>query len=94
MALPTERPCHLHSAKGCPRCNQTGYKGRVSVVEVLRFDAELDEMVLHGVSGRPFVERAHAKGFQSMAIMGFRLVKDGTTSLEELSRVIDLTEFV
>ncbi len=94
MALPTEQPLHLHRAKGCPHCNQTGYKGRVSVVEVLRFDAELDEMVLHGVSGRPFVERAHAKGFQSMAIMGFRLVKDGTTSLEELSRVIDLTEFV
>lgn len=94
MALPVEKPLHLHKANGCAHCNQTGYKGRVSVVEVLRFDAELDEMVLHGVSGRPFVERAYAKGFQSMAMMGFRLVNDGTTSLEELARVIDLTEFV
>lgn len=84
----------LHKAKGCSRCHHTGYKGRVSVVEVLRFDAELDEMVLNGVSGKPFVERAYAKGFQSMAMMGFRLVVDGTTSLEELARVIDLTEFV
>lgn len=89
-----DQPLQLHKAKGCSHCNQTGYKGRVSVVEVLRFDAELDEMVLNGVSGKPFVERAYAKGFQSMAMMGFRLVNDGTTSLEELSRVIDLTEFV
>ncbi|MBP7900992.1 MAG: type II/IV secretion system protein [Gammaproteobacteria bacterium] len=89
-----EQPLTLHKAKGCMHCNHTGYKGRVSVVEVLRFDAELDEMVLQGISGKPFVERAVAKGFQSMAMMGFRLIHDGTTSLEEVARVIDLTEFV
>jgi type II secretory ATPase GspE/PulE/Tfp pilus assembly ATPase PilB-like protein len=94
MNQPTNLPMTLHKAKGCSRCNHTGYKGRVSVVEVLRFDSELDEMVLQGVSGKPFVERAYAKGFQSMAMMGFRLVMDGTTSLDELARVIDLTEFV
>jgi len=84
----------LYRACGCAKCDFTGYKGRTSVVEVLRFDADLDEMILMGASGKRFVEVAKAKGFQSMADMGFRLVKDGSTSLEELSRVIDLTEFV
>jgi type II secretory ATPase GspE/PulE/Tfp pilus assembly ATPase PilB-like protein len=94
MGHDVNQPLSLHKATGCQRCANTGYKGRVSVVEVLRFDTELDEMVLQGISGKPFVERAYAKGFQSMASMGFRLVFDGTTSLEELARVIDLTEFV
>ncbi len=84
----------LYRACGCAKCDFTGYKGRTSVVEVLRFDADLDEMILTGASGKRFVEVAKAKGFQSMADMGFRLVKDGSTSLEELSRVIDLTEFI
>lgn len=94
MGYDVNQPLKLHKATGCQSCANTGYKGRVSVVEVLRFDTELDEMVLQGISGKPFVERAYAKGFQSMASMGFRLVFDGTTSLEELARVIDLTEFV
>lgn len=94
MNRTTESTLTLHKAVGCMHCHHTGYKGRMSVVEVLRFDAELDDMVLNGISGKPFVERAHAKGFQSMAMMGFRLVVDGSTSLEELARVIDLTEFV
>lgn len=94
MGKSVDQLLRLRKAKGCQHCNHTGYRGRVSVVEVLRFDADLDEMVLQGISGRPFVECAQSKGFQSMAMMGFRLVLDGTTSLEELARVIDLTEFV
>lgn len=94
MGKDTHEIVKLKKSIGCQHCSHTGYKGRVSVVEVLRFDADLDEMVLQGISGRPFVECARSKGFQSMAMMGFRLVEDGTTSLEELARVIDLTEFV
>lgn len=94
IGLEPNAPHRLYRACGCAKCDFTGYKGRTSVVEVLRFDADLDEMILMGASGKRFVEVAKAKGFQSMADMGFRLVKDGSTSLEELSRVIDLTEFI
>lgn len=94
LGHPINEPLQLNKATGCPHCQNTGYKGRMSVIEVLRFDAELDEMVLQGIAGKPFVECAKAKGFQSMAMAGFRLVSDGTTSLEELARVIDLTEFI
>lgn len=94
LGLPEEAPTPLMRACGCEHCSHTGYKGRMSVVEVLRFDAGLDELVLQGESGKQFVQAAKDKGFQSMAQMGFRLVRDGTTSLEELARVIDLTEFV
>lgn len=94
MGISVTQSVQLHKACGCAKCNHTGYKGRVSVVEVLRFDADLDELVLAGKSGREFMQAAKDKGFQSMAQMGFRLVRQGITSLDELSRVIDLTEYI
>lgn len=94
MQLPADKPTRLYKSCGCEKCRFTGYKGRTSVVEVLRFDKDLDELVMNGVTGKAFINMAKEKGFQSMADMGFRLVKEGSTSLEELSRVIDLTEFI
>jgi general secretion pathway protein E/type IV pilus assembly protein PilB len=94
MGISVKQSVQLHKACGCAKCNHTGYKGRVSVVEVLRFDADLDELVLAGKSGSEFMQAAKDKGFQSMAQMGFRLVRQGITSLDELSRVIDLTEYI
>jgi type II secretory ATPase GspE/PulE/Tfp pilus assembly ATPase PilB-like protein len=94
LTQPMHQSLTLCRGQGCKHCAHTGYKGRIAVLEVLRFDSELDEMILQGVSGKLLVDYAKSKGFQSMAMMGFRLVMDGATSLEELARVVDLTELV
>ncbi len=94
IGLPENTPQRLYRGCGCEYCDFTGYKGRTSVIEVLRFNRDLDDLVLMGITGKQFVAQAKENGFQSMADMGFRLVKSGETSLEELSRVIDLTEFI
>jgi general secretion pathway protein E/type IV pilus assembly protein PilB len=94
IGIAEDKPSRLYRQCGCEKCDFTGYKGRTSVIEVLRFNRDLDDLVLAGVSGKAFVEAARKNGFQSLADMGFRLVKNGETSLEELSRVIDLTEFI
>nr|VFJ58429.1 MAG: general secretion pathway protein E/type IV pilus assembly protein PilB [Candidatus Kentron sp. DK] len=81
----------IHRAVGCRYCNGYGYKGRIALVELLRFDAELDELMANRASAREIERAARARGFETMIEDGMRKVQEGVTSLEELSRVLDLT---
>ncbi|HIJ83488.1 MAG: ral secretion pathway protein E [Magnetococcales bacterium] len=77
---------------GCPSCDYQGYKGRQAILEVLRFDEELDDMIVHAASFRDLERAARKKGFQSLADDGVRCVLDGRTNISEVSRVVDLTQ--
>ncbi len=68
-----------------------GYEGRIAVMELLRFDHELDELIARGASLRELTAMARVKGFQPLAEIAVKRVLDGTTSIDEVSRVIDLT---
>jgi type II secretory ATPase GspE/PulE/Tfp pilus assembly ATPase PilB-like protein len=81
----------LWEETGCKKCNNTGYKGRVALLEVLRMDADLDELVLQKVSQRDFLAVAQQKGYKTLADDGIQQVLKGKTTLTELSRVVDLT---
>ena len=81
----------VYHAVGCPRCDGYGYKGRLALIEVLRFDAEIDELIAGMATIREIGRAATAKGFISLADDGVRKVLKGVTSLEEISRVLDLT---
>ncbi len=85
-------PPTLHRAGGCEHCGFQGFRGRLSIMEVLRLDADLDDLVARGATTREIKQAALAKGFRSLAEDGLRLVRQGSTSLEELVRVVDLTE--
>jgi general secretion pathway protein E/type IV pilus assembly protein PilB len=88
-----DRPAPLlFEPDGCPQCEYTGYHGRLAVMEVLRMDADLDELVARRATLREIRNAARAKGFRSLAEDGMRRVLDGTTSLAELARVVDLTD--
>jgi type II secretory ATPase GspE/PulE/Tfp pilus assembly ATPase PilB-like protein len=76
---------------GCKKCNNTGYKGRIALLEVLRMDTDLDELVLQKVSQREFLAAAQEKGYKTLADDGIQQVLKGRTTLAELSRVVDLT---
>ncbi|WP_306477017.1 GspE/PulE family protein [Methyloversatilis sp.] len=82
----------IHDAVGCPACEFTGYRGRLAVMELLRMDSDLDELVARRATARELRNAARAKGFRSLAEDGLRRVIDGSTSLDELARVVDLTE--
>jgi len=77
---------------GCAHCEFRGYRGRSAILELLRFDADLDELVARGATARELEEAARSKGFVSLAEDGLRRVADGTTSLAELARVVDLSD--
>ena len=79
-------------ALGCDRCEHRGYRGRLALLELLRFDAEIDDMVSRRATTREISGIAHAKGFRPLAHDGIRRVLEGLTTLDEVSRVVDLTD--
>jgi general secretion pathway protein E/type IV pilus assembly protein PilB len=87
----TDRRQIIYRPQGCQSCDHQGYKGRVALMEVLRFDADLDELVARRASPRELLRMALSKGFRPLADAGAARVLDGTTSLDEVSRVVDLT---
>ena len=80
----------IYTGRGCERCKQQGYKGRVALMEMLRFDATMDELVANRAGNREMLAYARTQGFVSLAQNGLGYVKAGITSLEEVGRVADL----
>ena len=76
---------------GCARCEHQGYRGRLALTEVLRFDAELDALVTRCAPAHELLEAAERQGFVTLARDAIRRVADGSSTIEEISRVVDLT---
>jgi len=81
----------IYEPVGCEVCANSGYKGRVSILEVLKFDEGLDELIARQATMRELKEHAINAGFKTMADDGVRRILEGLTTIEELSRVVDLT---
>jgi type II secretory ATPase GspE/PulE/Tfp pilus assembly ATPase PilB-like protein len=82
----------LHDAVGCEACNNTGYKGRFSVMEVLRMDDDLDELIARKATLGELRRYCKSTGYRSLADDAAARVMEGTTSLDEITRVVDLTD--
>jgi general secretion pathway protein E/type IV pilus assembly protein PilB len=91
MGLPAENPPVIYRAIGCDHCENQGYRGRLTIMEILKMDFELDELLARRATVREILELAHAKGFISLAEDGVRRVLDGSTTLDEVARVVDFT---
>ncbi len=79
---------------GCPECQGTGYRGRVSVTEVIIADSELERAISLGESAERLAEAARGAGMRSLWESGITHVLDGLTDLEELVRVIEVPSSV
>lgn len=82
----------FYRSKGCPKCFDTGYHGRIAVFEFLPVDRAVRTMISDG-SARAQIEAylkdaAQKTGFISLRDNGLRLLAEGVTSVEELLRVI------
>lgn len=82
----------IYDAAGCEKCEQQGYKGRTSVIEILKISGEMDDLISRRASVREMLNLAKSQSFHPIAHDACRRVLDGTTSLEEISRVVDLTD--
>jgi len=82
----------LFRPTGCELCDFQGYRGRIAIMELLRIDAGLDELISRRATTHEIRSRALLQGFSTLADDGLRRVLNGATSLEELARVVDLTD--
>ncbi|HSQ05915.1 MAG TPA: ATPase, T2SS/T4P/T4SS family [Burkholderiales bacterium] len=81
----------LYRASGCKQCDNKGYKGRAAIMELLVMDADMDELVARRATIKDLRAAAAGKGLRPLAEQGLQRVADGTTSLVELARAVDLT---
>lgn len=73
---------------GCPFCNNTGFRGRIGVYEVLPVDEDIEKLVVGMSTAREIGLLARERGMKSLREDGFVKVKKGVTSIEEVLRVV------
>ncbi|HVU00971.1 MAG TPA: type IV-A pilus assembly ATPase PilB [Polyangiaceae bacterium] len=77
----------LAKGAGCQTCNGSGYKGRVALYEVMRFDDTLKEMVLQGASAAELKAAAIKGGMCTLRMSGIKKAIEGVTTTDEIVRV-------
>jgi type IV pilus assembly protein PilB len=71
---------------GCERCNNSGYKGRVGLYEVMEITDELRELILVGASALELRKKAVDEGMITLRRSGLHKVMEGVTTIEEVAR--------
>ena len=80
-------PDTLFHGVGCAECRGIGYKGRVGVFELLAMTAELRRLLFARASEGEILASARASGLTTLREEALRLVREGTTTIEEITRV-------
>jgi len=77
----------FYRKRGCPRCNQTGYKGRIGIFQLLAMTEQLESLAVQKASREEIERAAMSEGMRTLWDDGVRKVAAGLTSIEELARV-------
>ena len=85
-------PDKIYKSKGCTACDHSGYKGRLAMIEILKMNTDLDDLLAHGATTKEIRDAAFEQGFFTLADDGVRNIINGITSIKEVGRVADLTE--
>jgi len=78
---------HLHRGRGCPSCNQTGYRGRIAIHEVLTIDDSIRQLIMESASASTIRQHVRERGMLFLQDDGLQKVKAGITTTEEVLRV-------
>jgi len=85
---PEEAPSYVcMKGKGCPACNNTGYKGRVGFYQVMPMLEEIRELILNGANTAEIKRESMRLGIKTMRQSGLTKLQEGVTSFEEVLRV-------
>jgi len=74
----------LYKGRGCSTCNNTGYKGRVGLYEVMEITDELRELIIIGASAMELRRKAIDLGMVTLRESGLYKIRDGITTIEEV----------
>ncbi len=87
---PTQGPLKLFRGRGCPHCNQSGYKGRIGIYELMILDERFHDPIIRRAGAPEFLRLAEERGMKSMFEDGLIKATQGVTTVEELLRVTRL----
>ena len=76
--------------KGCPKCKDTGYKGRMGIYEVLNVTKPVKEAILRKATTPELKEIAKKEGFRTMSDMGREMIISGDLNFREFDRVLSM----
>ena len=76
----------FYRGKGCDKCGNTGYRGRIGIFELLRVGPEMTPLILEKADSGSIQRAARAQGMRTMLEDGIRKALRGTTTLEEVAR--------
>ncbi len=79
----------LYKAKGCTHCRNTGYSGRVAIVEILEVNKTIEALITQGASTQEIEREAIKGGMHLLREDGYEKVLQGVTTLEEVRRVVN-----
>ena len=86
LNIPDETPFDIFEPVGCPKCSNTGYKGRTGLYEIMPISPEIRDMILNRCSSTEINEQAVKEGMLTLRADGVEKLKAGQTSVEEVLR--------
>ncbi|MFH1771508.1 MAG: ATPase, T2SS/T4P/T4SS family [Candidatus Omnitrophota bacterium] len=87
LGLRADESITLFKANGCPKCSNTGYRGRVGIYELINIDAKIGDLIITKSSINEIEQYAKSTGMISLYEDGLQKVKKGITTFEEILRV-------
>ncbi|HUU31005.1 MAG TPA: ATPase, T2SS/T4P/T4SS family, partial [Phycisphaerae bacterium] len=76
----------FYFGQGCDLCNNTGYRGRTGIFEIMHLDDALRDLILRGISTNVIREESKKHGMRTLRDTGLMAVYDGVTTIEEVVR--------
>ena len=92
LGFAIDNPPTIYDAVGCKHCNMKGNKGRVALIEIMKVDKGMDELVATKATRSVMMEHLLDNGFIPMMMDGIDKVINGDIELKELINTIDMTE--
>ena len=86
LPLNTARKYKFYYGKGCARCNNSGYKGRVGIYELMIMSDEIRDAIAAEASGDDLRDIARQQGMTTLRESGLKLIFDGATTIDEVVR--------
>lgn len=77
----------IYKGKGCSICNNTGYKGRIAIYEVMKISENLKLLILNGAPVNELKTQARKEGMKTLRDSGLQKIREGVTTIEEVLRV-------
>jgi len=92
LGIGPDEPVTLYKGEGCNECGNTGYKGRMAILEVLPMNAGLRQLILRNADANVVKQKALSDGMISLKMDGIRKALEGLTTIDEVMRVAYIEE--